>query len=275
MGDFDDVDTGEEKNDKLELQEIALDKLIPNEWNPNTQDDKTFNRLVEEISSVGFIEPIQVVPLDDGTFRILGGEHRFHAARVLGFDKVPCVLLSGARWKDVDLQKFVTVRLNILKGRLNPEKMAKLYSEMADKYGEDAIKNMFAYTDESSWNKLVQAIGKSLDKSGLPKEIKDKFKDVSKEIKTVDGLSTILNKLFTDYGNTLDKNFMVFTFGGKQHVYIAMSKDTKKSVDKIMEYCKKRNVDINDVIAPKLADAVPDVVDEEETSEENRGDGSF
>jgi hypothetical protein len=130
---------------RLEVEQLPLDKLIPNAWNPNAMDDAAFSRLTQELSTVGMIDPIQVVEMADGTYRILGGEHRFHAASVLGWTSLPCVVLRGARWQDEDMQKLVTVRLNALKGRINATKMVQLYNEMAEKYGEEDVQNLFAY----------------------------------------------------------------------------------------------------------------------------------
>lgn len=234
----------------INVQNLPLDKVVPNPWNANEMSDHAFNRLVDELKDVGFIDPIQVVPMNDGTFRILGGEHRYQAARVLGWETVPAVILSESKWQDVDLQKLVTVRLNVLRGKTNPEKMAKLYKEMADKYGEESLQQLFAYTDQDQWNKLVGAVSAGLKGSGLPKEIQDKFAQAAKEVKTVDNLSVILNQLFTKYGESLKYNFMVFTFGGKEHIYIAMNKEMKAAMDKVLDYCRDRRRDVNEILAP-------------------------
>jgi uncharacterized ParB-like nuclease family protein len=119
-----------ERNSKLEelnVGQIPLEQLRPNPWNPNEMDDAAFNRLAEELQDVGMIDPIQVVPMEDGLYRIIGGEHRYQVARTLGWKTLPCVVLSEARWKDEDLQKLVTVRLNVLRGKINPERMVSPY----------------------------------------------------------------------------------------------------------------------------------------------------
>lgn len=234
---------------EMDVRMIPLDEIVPNPWNPNEMEDETFNRLTDELQSVGMIDPIQVVPTDEG-FRILGGEHRYHAAKVIGWKKLPCVVLSDTKWKDEDLQKFVTVRLNILHGKLNPTKMVGLYEEMEKKYGEEALQQMFAFTDADAWDSLLKTVLGGLQKSGLPKDVADKFKDVSKEIKTVEGLSQVLNQLFTDYGSTLEQSYMVFTFGGKDHLYIIMDRKMQKAMDRVKTFCAENKVDINSVMQP-------------------------
>jgi ParB/RepB/Spo0J family partition protein len=239
--------------------ELPIDQIECNPWNPNTMNDATFKRLVQELDAtaggVGFVDPIQVVQRTDGKYRILGGEHRYHAAKTLGWTKLQAVVLRGDRWEDEDLQKFVTVRLNVLRGKLNPERMASLYDEMATKYGADALSDLMAYTDQSAWEKTLKEIGRGI-KASLPSELADKFDAAATEIKTVDDLSNVMNELFANYGSTLDKNFIVFTFGGQEHVYIALDSAAKKAVDALTEHCQKNNVDINSVIGPVTAEWV-------------------
>jgi len=233
------------------IMELPLEVVIPNEWNPNTMNDATFNRLVEEVKEVGFLDPIQVVEMDDGTYRILGGEHRYHAAKVLGWSRIQAVVLSGEKWKDVDLQKFVTVRLNVLRGKVNPDRMVKLYDEMAEKYGSDALQGMMAFTDQDAWDKMIKGIGRAL-RDSLPGVLGDKFDEAKQEIKTVEDLSNVLNNLFTNYGNTLDKNFMVFTYGGKEHIYVVMDGEMKKSMKKIRDSALDTNTDMTVLLGPAL-----------------------
>jgi intein/homing endonuclease len=125
--------------------EIEIDLLENNSYNPNSLGQGDFDRLVSEIQNVGFIAPIQVVPLATGKYRIIGGEHRVAAARELKLAKVPAMVLDGPKWQDEDLQQLVTVRLNVLHGKLNPEKLAVLYNRMAKTYGEEALQQLFAF----------------------------------------------------------------------------------------------------------------------------------
>lgn len=234
---------------KHELKYLPLDAIAANDWNPQDQDEAVFSRLVDEITEVGFIDPLEVVPLSDGTYRILGGEHRWKAARAAGLHEVPCIVLTEAKWKDEDLQKFTTVRLNVLKGSLNPEKFLSLYNEMVGKYGKDAIQSMMGFTDAHAFQKILGGVKKGMKKV-LPKEMQDEFDKQSAEAKTVADLSRILNALFAKYGDTVNQSFMVFTYGKQEHIYVAMDKPMRMAMDKVMSYCKTTGEDINLVMAP-------------------------
>jgi ParB/RepB/Spo0J family partition protein len=238
-------------NRTLDLRYVPIDLIHPNAWNPQTQDELTFQRLVDEIRDVGFVDPLEVVPLEDGTYRIIGGEHRWQAAKAAGLEELPCAVVIDKKWQDEDLQKFATVRLNVLKGKLDPEKFAKLYTEMAEKYGAESIQQLMGYVDTKGFQKLVGDVKRGMKKS-LPKELQDEFDAQAKEAKTVEDLSNIIQHLFAKHGDTVGKSYMVFTYGKSEHIYIQADQKTKKALDKILAYCRKADLDINEVVGPEL-----------------------
>lgn len=235
-------------NMEAESKRLPVESLVPNSWNPNTMNEKDFGRLVKEIEAVGFIDFPQVVPTDDGRYLILGGEHRVRAAKELGYTHIPCAVLSGKQWKDTDLKKMVTVRLNALRGRLDPTRMALLYNEMAQKYGAEALQQLFAYTDKHAWKNLVSGMEKAVQSSGIDKARSKKFQQDAREAKTVDDLTRILQQLFANYGDTVSHSFMVFTHGSKEHVYINMNDQMHADMKKVMGYCSEKGKDINAVL---------------------------
>ena len=241
--------------EKHDQKYLPVDLLVPNSWNVQTQDDETFKRLVDEVKSgsTGFIDALTVVPLSDGTYRILGGEHRWMAAKSADLEEVPCTILVGEKWADEDLQKFVTIRLNMIRGRTDPEKFLKLYNEMVDKYGRESLQGLMGFTDQKAFQKLVDGVKSGLRKS-LPKNMADEFDQQAKEAKTAQDLQTIIQALFAKYGDTCSHSFMVFTHGKQEHVYIQASTKSLRSLKKIMTYCQETNQDINKVIEPILAE---------------------
>jgi len=231
-----------------QLLTVPTDSLEPNDWNVQVQDEATFTRLREEIRKVGFIDPIQVFPKTTGKYVILGGEHRWKAAMAEGLDSVPVIVLTDKRWDDEDLRKLVSVRVNILKGKIDSEKFAKLYNGLANKYGADALQAAFGFTNAKAFQSLLGSISKGL--KGLDKDTQKKFDENAKEAKTVQELTSILNELFSKYGDTMDQNFIVFTHGKKQHIYVQMDHKLKATMEKVTEYCKLTKSDINEVMQP-------------------------
>lgn len=243
----------------VQFKFIPINDIEKNSWNPNQMTQEELDRLSEEIEDVGFIDPLEVVPLNTGKFRIIGGEHRYIAAQELGLEALPCMLLTGARWQDVDLQKLVTVRLNAIKGQLNPEKMAVLYHQMAKKYGEESLQNLFAFTQDDAWKKLVSQIKQGLSQAGLPQERQREFGDKAKEAKTLKDLERILNEMWSSYGDTVSQSFMIFTYGTREHIYVAMGKQMRDAMKKVMKHCEAEGKDINSVLGPAII-ALADVL---------------
>lgn len=234
---------------KVDLRYIPVDLLVPNSWNINTMDDITFGRLQDEIAEVGLIVPIEVVPQDDGKFVIIGGEHRWRAACNLHIPEVPCAVLCDSKWADVDLQKMVTVRLNVLHGKVDPDKFVGLYNEMASKYGADAVQHLLAYTDSQKFQKMLGWVKKGLKKS-LPKEMAAQIEDATKEVKSVAELSAIIQDLFNKHGETVQQSYMIFVYGKQQHIYVSMDAKLRKNIDKALDYCSVTKTNINEFMAP-------------------------
>lgn len=237
------------------VREIELSLLDSAGWNPQEMAQRDFDLLVKELQDTGQIDPIQVVPLEGGRFRILGGHSRTEAARQLGWERISCVVLTDQRFQDEDLQKFLTVRLNVLHGHLNPEKMATLYRQMADRYGEEAIGALMGFSDVDALRKLVTSVSKGLKKSGLPEDMVKKFDKASQKAKTGMDLSNILKHLFEEYGNTLEHNFMVFVYGGKKHLYVAANDDLWKRLKALSERCREAGTDLNAALLELLEQA--------------------
>lgn len=138
--------------DIIKIEYVLLEKVHPSGWNPNEQDETTFNELTKDIETDGFDEPIIVVEDDaePGTYRITSGEHRWKAMKVLGRAKIPVIVKKG--WDEVT-QKIKTVRRNLLKGALNPQKFTKLVNDIKRVYDVDHAKlsREMGFVDEKEY----------------------------------------------------------------------------------------------------------------------------
>lgn len=237
--------------------ELGINELFPSDWNPNTQGDKTFNALVSNIQEIGMVEPVMVVaeenPETGAKYRLISGHHRWEACRVLGYETIPAVVMDG---QDEDWQKFQTVRMNVLKGALDPVKFTKLFDEMAAKHGQDVTKEMMAFMDEKAFNAVYLNV-----KDQLPKEMADKLDKSKDDIKTVDDLSRVLNEMFSKYGDTLSADFMVFTYGGKAHYWIQMDADVKAKMELVSDQAMALGISVNTLFSALMkSEHIDDVV---------------
>lgn len=206
---------------------VDTDQLVPNPSNPNQQDDATFNALVESIQTEGWTAPVQVVPLDGvGTYEIVAGEHRWRAARVLG-SQVPVIVLPAEDF-DQDRRDWNMVKDNLLHGELNPEKFTRLYQRMVEKYDAEVLQALMGFTSEDAFRKVFKEV-----KAGLPPELQKALEDAKSEIRTIDDLSNVLNRLFREFGDTLDSDYMVFSYGGKEVLWVRAKPDLWKVVNRM------------------------------------------
>jgi ParB/RepB/Spo0J family partition protein len=233
---------------KKQIEYLPIDQIRMNDWNPNVQDDKVFVALQENIAETGMDEPLLVYETEEeGVYKIINGEHRFRASQEVGLEEVPCVITT---MESEDMAKFQTVRRHVLQGEMDPIKFTELFNEMADKYGEEQTKQLMQFVDENAFNDLYLQV-----KESLPDEMKDEFEEKSKDkgVDDVDSLSKVLDEMFSKHGDTLDQNFMVFTYGGKTHLWVLMDDELKRDLmDNVLKQVKEKNVDITDFFKKAL-----------------------
>jgi Predicted transcriptional regulators len=235
------------------IRMIPIDLLKPNDYNPNYMDDSAFNRLVEEIQNVGFKVPVQTVPLEDGSFRIVDGEHRYHAGKFLNMAELPCFILFEDKFQDQDLQKFMTLRFNVLKGKINPEKFASLFTDLSKRYSEEALQSLMGFTNLDEWTNLTDNIADALESTGLSKPVIEKFKESAKGLKSVDDLTVLLNSIFSENGNDLSYNFISFGLGGKTVIYICCENEgCFYQIEKMTKTCRNMNVKADNLLSDLL-----------------------
>lgn len=242
-----------------ELKYISVHLLDPQADNANEMSAADYERLKDEIAENGCIVPLSVAPMDNGRYLIIGGEHRWRAAREIGLPEVPCLSLMGKKWKEADLRKLVTVRLNIIHGQLNPDKFLGLYNEMAEKYGAAALQHLFGFTDKHAFQKVVSAVKKGM-KAALPKEMAKQFEEQAKGAKNIEDLGEIINSAWEKYGASLNsQSYAIFTYGSYEHVYIAMNAESKAAMDKMLMFCKLSGKDVNDIVSSALTTFVQQI----------------
>src|SRR5215475_2251870 len=80
---------------RIQVEYWPLDRLIPYARNARTHSEAQIAEIAASIRSFGFSNPIQVSEAGD----IVAGHGRLAAARMLGFTKVPVVVLSLSELK--------------------------------------------------------------------------------------------------------------------------------------------------------------------------------
>lgn len=236
-----------EKTKKLVRKDLPVSVLVKNEMNANKMGKREFDLLCDNLEKTGMTDPILVRPLENGTYRIVGGHHRFDAATYLGFDEVPCTIIMDPNF-DEDQEKFQLVRMNAIRGKLDPQAFFNLYQSLAEEYSDEILQDAFGFAEEAEFKRLIAQTAKTLP----DKQMQDKFKEAAKEIKTVDGLAKLLNQMFTTYGDTLPYGYMVFDYGGQRSMWLRIEGKTMKALDVIANICVDRRRTVDDVVGRVL-----------------------
>jgi hypothetical protein len=235
--------SAETKTQKLRRVNLPIGQLEKNKHNPNKMKSREFDLLVDNIQTTGLTDPVLVRQITKTRYRIVGGHHRFDAAAFLGFETVPCTIIDDPDF-DEDAEKFQLVRMNMIRGKMDPQAFFDLYESVSGKYSDAILQDAFGFAEEAEFKKMVDQTAATIQDPVM----KEKFKEAAKEIKTIDGLSHLLNDLFTRYGDTLPYAFMVFDYGGQRSVWLQVSEKTIKAFDIVGELCREKGRTVDDVI---------------------------
>ena len=232
---------------------VPVTSIHPNEWNPNQQTDDTFNQLVEEIREDGFDHPLNLVPFEDHPdnsketpqYKIIGGEHRWRASQVLGMTEVPAIIHED--WDEVQ-QKLKTVRRNLLSGELNSKKFTALVHSLTDNVDNSAMHSLFGFDDKNEFEKYVIREKDSREKTFLDGLLEEARRDKY----AVDSLSDIISTIFAECADTLDQNYMFFTYKGAMIAVVLCDDACSKAVKRLVEHLKETGDDVSEFMADAI-----------------------
>ena len=120
-------------------EEIRIDQIFPFENHPfKVLDDDRMQELVESIKSNGVLSPVIVRPDDEGTYEMVSGHRRMHAAKLAGLTTVPAIVKQLTN----DEAVILMVDANIQREEILPSERAFSF-----KMKLDAIKNRGSRND--------------------------------------------------------------------------------------------------------------------------------
>lgn len=120
-----------EENKKDAIQEIEIDRIIPNRYQPRqTFRPEALASLAESLKTQGLIQPIVVRSPENGKFELVAGERRWRAARLAGFSRIPAIV------KNVQGQELMEWALleNIQREELHPIEKAHAYAKLISEF---------------------------------------------------------------------------------------------------------------------------------------------
>jgi ParB family transcriptional regulator, chromosome partitioning protein len=161
---------------------VSIDKLVED---PNNE-RKTFDDMDDMISSVrvnGIIEPITVMPLEDGKFQIITGHRRYRAAKALNIETVEILIRETEdEWK----RRKKSLVSNVQRKDIRPIELAYALQAILD--NDPGIKNQDALADAIGKGKTW--VSEMLRILTLPLELQQKI-ETAQQFISADAVSKI------------------------------------------------------------------------------------
>lgn len=121
----------------LKVEIWPIDKIRPNDWNPNVMDEKTLNLTELSMVEEGFSDPIDIDP----TGLILDGEHRYIIAKRLGLTEIPVFVKE--RYGDDAV--ITTIRKDRTHGEPDLVKLSEIVGALVDDLGTEEVERRLGY----------------------------------------------------------------------------------------------------------------------------------
>jgi len=134
-----------------ELRHVSVAQCRLLERNPQHLTPRQLESLKVSIGRDGFVAPILLRPLATplGCFEIISGNHRFLAAKELGYTSIPAVIAE----LDDNTARRLAINLNMIHGNPTVEQLAPFLAELTDDVlGEihledDLLSELLAFDD--------------------------------------------------------------------------------------------------------------------------------
>jgi parB-like partition proteins len=142
---YDDIFETDESRAESQLervQSIPLSALVPFKEHPfKVVDDEAMLQTTESIAQYGVLTPLIARPLENGSYEIISGHRRAHAAELAGLTEVPVLV----RQMDDDAATVLMVDSNLQRENILPSERAYAY-----KMKLEAMKHQGERTDLTS-----------------------------------------------------------------------------------------------------------------------------
>lgn len=123
---------------------VLVADVVPNEYNPNVMDDRTFEQVVKNIETEGFVYPIIVRPPDaNGKYVIIDGFHRWKASQKLNYQVIPAIVLD----KSTPEAMISTINFNKLRGEFDTLKLAEVVHTLLQDFSIEELEAKLGYNE--------------------------------------------------------------------------------------------------------------------------------
>ena len=128
--DLSDIDSFELEAQGLRVEELDVDSITPNPFQPRKHfDDQALKELSESISEHGLLQPIVVIEKEDG-YLLVAGERRLRAHKLANLKTIKAII-ADVDIDDIKLRELALLE-NIQRENLNAIELANSYAELID-----------------------------------------------------------------------------------------------------------------------------------------------
>lgn len=153
------------------LRDIKLKDIVADPDQPRrTFDEQALEEMAQSIKEHGIIQPIVVMPIEDGKYEIVAGERRFRGAGRAGLETVPAIVRTMSNQHKLEISLIE----NLQRRDLNVLETATAYLKLRDQFNLslDEIGHRVG-------GKSVSAISNTLRLLRLPESVKKVLREGS------------------------------------------------------------------------------------------------
>lgn len=146
----------------MEVVQVKISELIPNEKNPRRISKDEMNKLIRSIREFGFVDPV-IANKNKARFNIvIGGHQRMEAAKRIGMKEVPVTYVDLPE----DKEHLLNVALNEISGEWDDKKLFELIKDLNERgadvtltgFDEPFIDELFAANEKRERDELIDSI---------------------------------------------------------------------------------------------------------------------
>lgn len=136
-----------------EIQQIPINKIVPNRFQPRTVfDHEKIEELARTIHTHGIIQPIVVREIDNDHYELIAGERRWRAVQSLGWEYVPAIIKN---FNDTETASVALIE-NLQREELSPIEEAMAYGKLLEMHNltQEALAQRLGKGQSTVANKL-------------------------------------------------------------------------------------------------------------------------
>lgn len=214
---------------------VEIGRLMELPGNVNAMSDAEFNELVAGIEQSKLVPALVVAPRGE-KFVILDGNHRYRAAKLLGYAQLACHILDDLT--NVELQEVLAARIAIVRGSPQREKVTPLWFRLCERMDQTAAMRTLGITSEKQLRGLVTATKRRID---VPKMQHEAVEALMGRAKAVEDLATIVRAAIGD-GGVGEFEYLVFQVRGSKLLLVRLTAEQFAEIERAARAMAERQI---------------------------------